>query len=171
MINFKKINTSSLSLNPFESISKEWFLVTAGDKSNFNTMTASWGSVGHLWNLDVFFSFVRPQRHTFSFCEENLYYSICFFDEQYKKDLVFCGRNSGANTDKIKNTNLTPVFDENETPFFKESNLVFICKKLYVDRLKEDSFLNSDLSIKNYPKKDFHQMYVGEIISVLVPND
>jgi len=43
------------------------------------------------------------------------------------------------------------------------------CKKLYADRIREDAFIVSGLIGKNYPKKDFHKFYIGEIVSCLVP--
>lgn len=44
----KPIAVSQLSDNFFETISKEWMLVTAGNKDAFNTMTANWGGIGFL---------------------------------------------------------------------------------------------------------------------------
>ena len=41
--------------NAFDLIGKEWMLVTAGTEDKFNTMTASWGGVGILWNKPVAF--------------------------------------------------------------------------------------------------------------------
>lgn len=46
----KPIAIKDLSENFFEVIGKEWMLVTAGNKDHFNTMTASWGGIGFLWN-------------------------------------------------------------------------------------------------------------------------
>ena len=48
--------------NAFDLIGKEWMLVTAGNKEKFNTMTASWGGIGWLWNKPVAFIFIRPER-------------------------------------------------------------------------------------------------------------
>ena len=51
--------------NMIESISKQWMLISAIDKSGkANAMTASWGGVGELWGKDVVFIFIRPQRYT-----------------------------------------------------------------------------------------------------------
>lgn len=38
----KEIKVNELTDNLFETISKEWMLVTAGTKDKFNTMTANW---------------------------------------------------------------------------------------------------------------------------------
>ena len=60
----KEINVSELKDNMFDAIGKEWMLVTAGNSSSFNTMTASWGGVGVLWGKPVAFIFIRPERYT-----------------------------------------------------------------------------------------------------------
>ena len=66
----KKTELKTLaSENAFDLIGKEWMLVTAGNKEKFNTMTASWGGIGWLWNKPVAFVFIRPERYTHDFIE------------------------------------------------------------------------------------------------------
>ena len=65
----EKIDPAWITENFISLIGREWMLVTAGDASRFNTMTASWGGVGYLWNKPVVFVFVRPERYTFEFIE------------------------------------------------------------------------------------------------------
>ena len=151
--------------NTFSQIGEKWMLITAGNEEKFNTMTASWGMMGILWNKDVATAFVRPQRYTFEFLEKNDYYTLSFFESKYKKQLSYCGRNSGRNVDKIKETGLTPIFDE-QAPYFKEASTVFICKKIYGQFISPEGFIDVDLD-KNYENKDYHKMYVGEIIKCL----
>lgn len=61
---FKEIAIDELSFNPFEKISKQWMLITAGDELKSNTMTASWGGVGIMWGKPVVTAYIRPQRYT-----------------------------------------------------------------------------------------------------------
>ena len=51
----EKIDPAWITENFISLIGREWMLVTAGDASRFNTMTASWGGVGYLWNKPVVF--------------------------------------------------------------------------------------------------------------------
>jgi len=46
-----------------------WLSLFAGDfKANdYNAMTISWGSYGHIWDKMVFFVVVRPTRYTYQF--------------------------------------------------------------------------------------------------------
>ena len=160
-----EISPLNLEKTAFEMIGKDWMLLTSGDENKYNTMTASWGGLGVLWNKNVVFAFVRPQRFTFDFMNCNEYFSCSFFKEEYRNALAYCGKYSGRDVDKAKECNLTPDFSEN-APYFKEADTVIVCKKLYVQQLNEDSII--DESIKaNYSGDDYHHVFVGEIVKVL----
>lgn len=167
MSDFKKITTEELTANPFKLIGKDWMLITAGDKEKFNTMTASWGGVGIMWGKPVATAYIRPQRYTFEFIENGDYYTQSFFDEEYRDALKFCGSKSGRDYDKVKETGLTPVVDdETGAVYFKEAKLVFICKKMYAQFLNEKSALTEEVT--KWYNGDYHKMYMSEIVSVLV---
>ncbi len=167
MAAFRVINPQEMFDNPFKLIGSDWSLVTAGNPDSFNTMTASWGGVGIMWNKPVAFTFVRPQRYTFEFTEREELYSLCFFDETYRPALSFCGSKSGRKVDKVAETGLTPVFTEDGVPYFEEARLVLICKKLYGQFLNEESVLGGDSVMKYYNGDEFHKMYISEILEVL----
>lgn len=167
MVKYKEIQPSEITENAFKLIGKDWMLVTAGNSDKFNTMTASWGGVGVLWNKNVAFSFIRPQRYTLEFLDNNEYYTLSFLEDGQKPALTFCGRNSGRDVDKIQATGLTPIFDE-QAPYFSQAKLVLVCKKLYKQSMTADSFIDSSLVSANYADGDFHYTFVGEIVKVLV---
>ena len=165
----KQIEINEFSENPFKLIGSDWMLITAkkGDKTNM--MTASWGGVGILWNKPVATIYVRPQRYTKEFIDNEEYFSLCVLPEEYRQILNYCGTKSGRDEDKIAETKLT--IDESEkAPIFKESRLVLICKKLYAQDLTEQSFMDKSLVEKNYKAKDFHTMYIAEIEKILTNN-
>lgn len=164
MKNFQEITVKDLNENAFKLIGTDWALITAGTEGNLNTMTASWGGVGVLWNKNVAFIFVRPQRYTREFLDNNEYFTLSFFDDM-REALTICGRKSGRDCDKITEAGLTPVFNE-QAPYFDEARLVLVCRKLYCQRLTEDSIIDKSI-LKEYANKDFHYMYVAEIEKVL----
>ena len=173
MANFKKIAPTELLDNPFKLIGKDWMLLSsanAGDGDvcgkDYNTMTASWGGVGILWEKPVAFIFVRPQRHTFGFTEENDTMTLSFFGGEYKKEMGFCGKNSGRDCDKMKETGLTPEFAEG-TVYIKEAKNVLILRTLAVTEMSPDSFLDKDIEPSCYPNKDYHIVYIAEIVKTL----
>ena len=163
---FTKIDISTLNDNFFTKIGNEWMLITAGSENKFNTMTASWGGIGILWNTDVAFTFIRDSRYTLEFMDSNEYYTLSFFNGNFMKELAFCGTNSGRDVDKIAATGLTPVHDSDIT-YFEQAELVLVCKKLYKQQMTPDCFIDKSIINKSYPKNDWHEMFVGQIVSVL----
>ena len=163
---FREISVEELKDNPFTLINKDWMLITAGDQQKHNTMTASWGGVGELWGKYVSTIYVRPQRYTLEFIENSEYYSLCFFDPDYRSALNFCGTKSGRDVDKDAATGLTPCFDE-ATPYYQQARLVFLCRKLYRQDMEAGCFLDKEVLDKNYPQNDLHRMFIGEIVKVL----
>jgi len=161
---FNNLDIYTLNDNTFSLIDKSWFLLTAGDKDYFNTMTAAWGSFGILWKKPVITIFVRPTRYTYGFTEKNKYFTLSFFNESYRSILNYCGTKSGRDVNKVRETGLIPISTETGNVFFEQANLVFECKKIYFDDLKPDNFLSDNIS-KNYPLKDYHRFYIGEIIN------
>ena len=144
-------------------------LITAGDETAYNTMTASWGGLGVIWEKNVSTIVIRPSRHTLGFIEKEDYYTLSFFDKHYKKDLAYCGAYSGRDVDKAKETGLTPVFDA-EAPYFAEASLVLICRKIYQQKIDPKGFLDPGIDAGSYPMNDYHEAFVGEIVRVLKVN-
>ena len=164
MHQFNKIDPSSITDNPFDLIGKEWMLLTAGNADDLNTMTASWGGVGVLWNHPVSTVYVRPTRHTYRYMEREEYYSLCFFGDSCREALQLCGSRSGRDVDKVAATGLTPRTDA-EAPYFDEARLVLICKKRYAQDISPACFC--DPTIEKHYDNDYHRMYIGEIVTVL----
>lgn len=168
MSNFREIKPNEITENPFKLIGTDWMLVTAEENGKCNMMTASWGGVGIMWNKPVAFTFIRPQRYTFGMLENGEYYSLCILDDSYRDVLKLCGTKSGRDIDKVKETNLTVEYADG-VPYFAESKLVLICKKLYAQNLNKESLIEKSLSVHyNAEGTDWHKMYINEIVKVLV---
>lgn len=151
----------------FSLIGDRWMLVAATDKSGrTNAMTASWGGMGVLWGKKVAFVFIRPQRYTKRFVDKAEKFTLSFFDDSYKKMLGYMGKVSGKDEDKIAKSGLT-VTDRNGAPVFKEASLTLVCRKMYRDTLKEENFIDKSNIEKWYPQKDYHDVYVAEIVEEL----
>lgn len=163
---FKNIDFKELKQNVFQLIGDDWFLITAGKPENFNTMTASWGTMGIFWHKPIAICFIRPTRHTYNFSEEEEFFTMSFLKDGNKDILNYCGSKSGRDFDKIKETGLKPVELKNGTVGFDQAKLILECKKIYFDDLKPVFFLPEDADEKFYPNKDYHRMYFGEILNV-----
>lgn len=172
MHQFSKIEPNAFD-EVFHKIGKQWMLITACGKDEngqdvTNTMTASWGGMGILWNKPVAFCFIRPQRYTYTLTEQAERFSLSFLDETYRAALRLCGSTSGKNTDKIAAAGLTcHVIDG--VPTIAEATQILICRKLYADDLRANAFCLPQL-LDNYQENDFHRMYVLEIEQILQKN-
>ncbi|MBP7479242.1 MAG: flavin reductase [Spirochaetaceae bacterium] len=171
MENFINIKAEELSENSIKLIGTDWMLITAGktgvaaqnEDKTFNTMTASWGGLGFLWNKPAAFIFVRPQRFTFTFTEQEPVFSLSFFEPRYREALSLCGKVSGKDCNKVKEAGLTPMALENGSVAFNEASIIMECRKLYSEVLKPEHFIDTSIVSSIYSAKDFHTMYVGEI--------
>ncbi len=163
----KEIKIEELTFNPFDLL-KDWALVTSKNHDEFNSMTISWGGFGSLWNKYTATMYIRPQRYTKKLLDNNDYYTICFFDKEYKKELSYLGTISGNDDkNKMSNTKLTPVIEE-EIVYYKEAKLVFICKKEYVNQLTKDGIIDKKVIEQNYQNNDYSYEYIGKIEKVLI---
>lgn len=165
MDNFKEIKPEQLDKNIFHLLNDEWMLITAQKDNIVNTMTASWGGFGILWNKRVSNVVIRPQRYTKEFIDSSSTFSLCFFDKEYKKTMAYLGSVSGKDENKIEKSNLTINHIKN-TPYFEEASMVIICKKLYAQELKPECFIEKEVDSNTYPDKDYHTMYISEILKI-----
>ena len=138
-------------------------LITAGTPERCNTMTASWGGLGVLWGKQTATCYIRPQRYTYEFMEAGEAFTLSFFGEEYRKALAFCGAKSGRDVDKIRECGFTVAAGAGDAPYFEEADLVLVCKKAYWQDLDPSHFLDPEIE-KHYPQKDYHRMYIGEIV-------
>lgn len=166
----KKVDIDCLGKeNVIELIGKEWMLVTAGDTTHYNTMTASWGGVGFLWNKPVAFVFVRPERHTHRFIEEHTHLTLSFYGNDHREALTFCGTKSGRDYDKAKETGLTPMATEQGCITFAQARLTIVGRKLFKAAMQADNFIDKACLEKWYndrPGGSLHDVYIVEIEEV-----
>ena len=107
---------------------------------------------------------IRPQRYTMELVDKNDYFTLSFYGDNKAIHKV-CGSKSGRDTDKTAETGLAPVFDGGAV-YFNEARLVIICKKLYVQQMKEECF--TDKEPLRWYDNDLHNIVIGKIEKVLV---
>ena len=158
-----------LKFAPLNDLVKNYALLTSGDKDKYNTMTISWGGFGTIWNKPVVTVYVKPIRYTYKFIEDNDYFTVSFYDDEYKDDLIILGTKSGKDIDKISLTKLNPMFLDNSVSF-EEAKITLVCKKIYyqdlnLELIKEN--LSSDIYNRFYGNDPVHRMYIGEVIDII----
>lgn len=165
-MSFRKADICDVKMNPFSKISKEWFLLTAGNAGDYNTMTASWGALGEIWGKNAATVYVRLSRHTMGFMEKSQLFTLCFFDEKWRGALSFCGSHSGADCDKAEATGLT-VEELDNAAVFSQAREVLVCRKMYSGNLDAEGFCEP-IAETFYADNDFHKMFIGEIIGYYI---
>lgn len=163
-MSFKQIDASTLTFNPFEKLSKQWALVSAGNLDKFNMMTVSWGAVGVIWGKPSVTAYIRQTRYTKEFVDQNDTFTLTFLKDGHREALNVLGSKSGRDMDKMKDSGLTPVeVDGNVT--FAEADLVLVCRKRFVQDMPKENFLQQETLDRWYADQNYHTMYIGEIIA------
>jgi flavin reductase (DIM6/NTAB) family NADH-FMN oxidoreductase RutF len=169
-VSVKKVDINHINgEDVFKLIGSDWMLVCAGEKENFNMMTASWGGIGWLWNKPVAFVFIRPERYTHEFVEEHDRMSLSFFSESRRETLKFCGSKSGRDLDKCKETGLSAIELESGAVTFEDARIVLDCRKLFKTSMDKACFIDKEILSRWYhdnPGGSLHDIYVVEIESV-----
>lgn len=165
-MDYKLIDADNLDVNFFSKIGKEWALLSAVKDGKCNGMTVSWGGVGVLWGRNVFFCFVRPQRYTKEFIDGTDKISLSFFGGEKRDALKLCGSKSGRDLDKFAAAGLTPVIEDSGEVDFEESRMTIVGKKLYAQEIKPECFVDKSIDDALYANKDYHTVYVCEILEV-----
>lgn len=162
----KQVKTEDIVFNPFTSLMKEWALVTVRSGERINTLTIGWGGFGVLWQRYIATIYIRPCRYSKELLDNADSFSITFLPDTYRDALLYCGKVSGRDEDKIKGCGLTLDYRDG-VPYFKEGKRVFFAKKIYSDVFREENFADSSISDSIYPEKDYHTMYLAEITAIL----
>jgi flavin reductase (DIM6/NTAB) family NADH-FMN oxidoreductase RutF len=110
---------------------------------------------------------VRPSRYTYQFMEQYDTFTLCAFPQDYRDALQLLGSRSGRDGDKIAKSGLTPIASSQvAAPGFAEAELIVECQKMYWQDMIPTHFLKPEIK-KNYPDKDYHRIYFGEIVAIL----
>jgi len=164
-MNFKETKIKEFTPDTF-GLKNKWMLITAAKPDGtVNTMTASWGGFGIMWNKEVVFIVIRPQRFTKEFVDSSDSFSLTFFNETHKKALAYLGKVSGRDENKIEKTGLTVSMDNN-IPYFEEAETVIFAKKLFIQPIEESSFIDKGI-IDQWYEKDYHFLYIAEITKII----
>jgi len=161
------IPPDKLRVDPHALWGEQWLLLTCGDfgAGHYNTMTVAWGSFGTMWSLPFAQIVVRPVRYTFEFLEKYDTFTLSTFAEAQRPALQLLGSKSGRDGDKIAETGLTPVASTKvASPGFEEAELIVECRKMYAQDMDPACFADPEID-KNYPRKDYHRIYYGEIVA------
>jgi flavin reductase (DIM6/NTAB) family NADH-FMN oxidoreductase RutF len=135
-------------------------------------MVASWGGVGIMFNKPVTWNFLRANRFTLEKIRETGTYTMCYFPDQYKGDIMQFGTKSGRNTDKMAQTKLTPMATPDGYPAYAEAKIIIECKLIAASTVSKDEFYTEEaktfLQEGFDDAKDWHKLVYGEITKIYI---
>ncbi|MFZ4523813.1 MAG: flavin reductase family protein [Bacteroidales bacterium] len=160
----KEVQLFDVFQETLDKLDGNGILLVAGDPPN--PMTIGWGTIGHIWNKQIFTILVRPVRHTFNLMESAKEFSVCILPEQFRKELGFCGTRSGRDVNKAESCQFTMERCSRVDSFFiAESAFHFECRIVHKHRL-DASTLDPQIIKRYYPLEDYHMVYYGEIVGI-----
>ena len=163
---WQEIKPQNIDVNAVKLFANDWMLLSAGKDTSMNMMTIAWGALGELWGKPIVTVYVSTDRYTYKFLEENEYFTVTAFPEQFRDKLQYIGSVSGRDEDKVKGSGLTPEFTKLGNPIYKEANLAIECKKIYAEQLKKELMTLEQRQWYDEKKLGVHMMYIGEIVNV-----
>ena len=128
-------------------------------------MTISWGGVGCLWGKSVVTVYVRPNRYTYKYMEDNEFFTVSFYPDEYKKALGIMGSKSGRDCNKDAEAGLTAV-PCGETVTYQEARRTLLCRKLFAQDMNAENF-TPEVIRKFYGSEPAHKLYIGEIVEII----
>ncbi|MDH6356608.1 flavin reductase [Parabacteroides sp. PF5-9] len=169
---FKQISAEDLTDNVFKLVGKDYTVITAGNAERYNSMTASFGGWGQLFSKPTTWCFLRANRYTLEVIREENSYTMSYFADEYKDQVLFFGSKTGKDTDKMKETTLTMVQTPSGNISYKQARLIIECKLTELTTVKPDDFYTQegkDFVTEAYEEvKDYHKLVFGEITNVWV---
>jgi flavin reductase (DIM6/NTAB) family NADH-FMN oxidoreductase RutF len=136
------LSTANRLLHPMHTV----LVSCVGKKRKRNIITLAWAMPTSV-NPPLVAVSIRPERHSFALIEETKEFVVNIPTMSILKETLFCGRRSGKDCDKFKETNLTPLAARKvKPPIIKECVAHLECKL-------HSQFTTGD-----------HTIFVGEIV-------
>jgi flavin reductase (DIM6/NTAB) family NADH-FMN oxidoreductase RutF len=167
---FSPIEAKDIPGDVFTHVGTDYTVITAGNPEHYNSMVASWGGWGILFNQPSTWCFLRSSRYTLELMRKEQTYTMTYFDEAYKEDIILFGMKSGRDTDKMKESQLTSVQTPAGNMTYKEARLILECKLTEVTTVSPGDFYTEEgrqfITDAHAETNDYHKLVFGEITAV-----
>jgi flavin reductase (DIM6/NTAB) family NADH-FMN oxidoreductase RutF len=169
---FKQISPEEIYDNVFTLGSKDFFAITAGKEDHYNSMIGSGGGLGILLKKPTTWCILQTTRYTLELIKKEQTYTMSYFPDEYKKQMLYLGSKSGRDSKKMEEVELTSVQTHSGGMSFKEARLIIECKLTQITTPAPDDFYAQEA--KEYVKeaykdvKEYRKYVFGEIAHVWV---
>ncbi|HTP27522.1 MAG TPA: hypothetical protein VMK12_17950 [Anaeromyxobacteraceae bacterium] len=167
---FERISPEEISDNVFTLVGKVFPVITAGKEDHYNSMTASGGGLGMLFRKPTTWCILQASRYTLEMIQKEQTYTMSYFPNEYKEQVLFLGSKSGRDSEKMKEVELTGVQTPAGNMSFKEARLIFECTLTELTTPNPNDFCTQeakDYINEAYKEASDYRKYVfGEITDV-----
>ena len=167
---FKEISPEEIPDDVFTLAGKVFPVITAGKQDHYNAMTGSGGGMGMLFRKPAIWCVLRSDRYTLELMVKEQTYTMTYFADEYKGQVMFLGSKSGRDSDKMKEVELTAIQTPGRNISFAEARLIIECKLVQITTPRLDDFYTQeaiDWLKETYKQPSDHRKYVfGEIVHV-----
>ncbi|MDR0748286.1 MAG: flavin reductase [Tannerellaceae bacterium] len=169
---FRHISPEEISGDVFTLVSKIFPVITAGNVNHYNSMTGSGGGMGVLFKKPATWSVLRSDRYTLELIQKEQRYTMSYFPEEYRKQIMFLGSKSGRDSDKMKEVELTGIQTPSGNMTFEEARLIVECKLVQITTPLLDDFYTQEAInwLKDTYKQasDIRKYVFGEITNAWI---
>ena len=168
---FNQISPEDINDNVFTLVGKIFPVVTVGNEEDYNSMTASGGGLVLLFRKPATMLLFPSNRYTLELIQKKQTYTLSYFPDEYKKQVMFLGSKSGRDSEKMKEVELTGIQTPSGNMSFQEARLIIECKLIQITTpvFPDDFYSQEAIDYLSEPYKDIgeHRKYVfGEITHV-----
>ena len=170
---FKQISPEDIDDNVFVLTGNVFPVVTVGKDDNYNSMTASGGGMVMLFRKPSTMLLFPSKRYTLELIRKEQEYTMSYFSDEYKKQVMFLGSKSGRDSEKMKEVELTGIRTPSGNMSFQEARLIIECRLTQITTpvFPDDFYSKEAIDYMSEPYKDpgEHRKYVfGEITHVWI---
>ena len=172
---FKEISPNEICDNMFTMVENDFFVVTAGKKEHYNSMIGSGGGFGTLFKKPTTWCIFKADRYTLEIIEKEHTYTLSYFSDEYKKEALLLGNESGKYSDKMKKTKLRSIEMPDKDISFQEAKLIIQCKLTQITTPNPKDFYAYEA--KKYIEEaykdstNYRKFVFGEITHVWIKNN
>lgn len=169
---FTQIAPGEIADDVFTLVGQVFPVITAGTQDHFNSMTASGGGMGMLMKKPTTWCILGASRYTLKLMQQRQAYTLSYFPDTYKEQLLFLGSKSGRESDKMKEVALTPMKLPSQEMSFQEARLIIECKLTQIATAHPEDFYSKEA--RDYLREaykdasDYRKYVFGEITGVWV---
>ena len=169
---FKQISPDEIRDNVFTLVGKDFTVLTAGKVDHYNSMISSGGGLGLLFMKPTTWSIVRADRYTLEMIQKEQTYTLSYFPNEYKEQILFLGSKSGRDSEKMKEVELTCIPTPSGDMTFQEARLIIESRLTALTTPDPSDFCTQEAKdyINEAYKKanDYRKLVFGEITHVWI---